>query len=162
MKRSSEKTVRYYERYAHLVSETLRDPLFQTVLHGIIQNENIEIDKIKDIQVKIFPFTKENGNRLAGKCTDKGVISIYPKGVSFCQKLMIDWREDTVSFYIKCRARATLIHEILHVKYMDKEFKVRELTRKYFIAFIRRKKPRKKNQMILQKLFPKIIPKNSL
>jgi len=31
---------------------------------------------------------------------------------------------------------ATLIHELLHVKYLGDEDKVRELTRKYFDFFI--------------------------
>ena len=155
MEKSSKKNIRYYQKYAFLVAETLKEPLFQKFLHRIIKNENMKIDKIGDIQIKIFPFKKENGNRLAGKCNKKGVICIYPKGVRFCQELMINWREDTVKFYIQHRARATLVHEVLHIKYLGKEFTVRELTRKYFKNFIRLKNPDTNKQIILKKIFPK-------
>ena len=155
MGESSERKIRYYEKYAFLVSEALKEPFFQKFLHRIIKNENMEMDEIRDIQIKIFPFKKENGNGLAGKCNNKGVICLYPKGVGFCKKLMLNWRKDKVKFYIKCRARAALIHEVLHIKYLDKEFKVRELTRKYFKAFIRLKNPDTNKQIILRKLFPK-------
>jgi len=37
--------------------------------------------------------------------------------------------------YIKNRAKAALIHELLHLKYEDNETKVRELTNKYFSIY---------------------------
>jgi hypothetical protein len=107
------------------------------------------MNKIRDIQIKTFPFIKENGNRLIGKCNNKGVICLYPKGISFRQERALNWREDKIKHYVKCRARAALVHEVLHLKYLNKEVKVRELTRKYFNAFIRLKGPNTNNQTIL-------------
>lgn len=34
--------------------------------------------------------------------------------------------------YVTSRAKAALIHELLHIKYLSDENKVRKLTRKYF------------------------------
>jgi hypothetical protein len=154
-RKSSEQKIRYYEKYAFLVSKALKEPLFQKFLHRIIKNENIEIDKIRDIRIKTFPLKKENGNRLAGKCNNKGVICLYPKGISVYHKLMLNWKRDRVNFYVKCRARAALIHEVLHIKYLSQEVKVRTLTRKYFKTFIRLTNPDTNHQTIFQKLFPK-------
>jgi hypothetical protein len=115
------------------------------------------MNKIRDIQIKTFPFIKENGNRLIGKCNNKGVICLYPKGISFRQEQALNWREDKIKDYVKCRARAALVHEVLHLKYLNKEVKVRELTRKYFNAFIRLKGPNTNNQTISNQLFPQPV-----
>ena len=77
--------------------------------------------------------------KLIGRCNNKGVIHLYPKGYRFHQELMLSWKEDEIKFFIMCRARAALIHEVLHIKYLKKELKVRELTRKYFKALIQLK-----------------------
>ena len=154
MGKSSEKKIRYYEKYAFFVSKTLKEPLFQTFLHRILRKENIKIDNIRDIQIKTFPFIKENGNRLFGKCNNKGVICLYPKEIRLRQKRALTWRENKIKNYVKCRARAALVHEVLHLKYLNKEVKVRELTRKYFNSFIMLKSPDVNNQTIINQLFP--------
>ena len=151
---ASSKIRRYYEKYTILVSETLKEPRFQTFVHRLIKKENMELEKIRDVQIKTFPVKKENGNRLIGKCNNKGVICLYPKGIRFWQKRMPKWREDEITFYIKCRARAALIHEVLHTKYLHKEGKVRELTRKYVNAFLQRNKLDQRKQRILKTIFP--------
>jgi hypothetical protein len=48
---------------------------------------------------------------------------------------MKEFGKENVSFFIKCRARATLIHELLHLKYVSDEEKVREFAEKYFKIF---------------------------
>jgi len=69
--------------------------------------------------------------------------------------MMRNGKRETVYFYIKCRAMATLIHELLHVKYLDDENNVRELTRKYFNIFIQRQNTQNSNSCSIQKmLFP--------
>jgi len=132
-----EKRLAFYTNYASAVSVTLKKPLFQKFLNWIIKREKIEKKAVKDIQVRVFPFQKENGNSLAGRCNNKGVILIFPKRRSFLQKKMQDHKKERIRFYLKSRAMATLIHELLHLKYAGNESKVRQLTRKYFSIFIR-------------------------
>ena len=132
-----EEHFRFYTKYASVVSATLKKPLFQKFLNWIIKRENIEKKAVKDIQVRVFPFQKENGNSLAGRCNHGGVILLFPKRRRLFQKKMGDYGKEKVWFYIKGRARAALIHELLHVKYEGNERKVRQLTRKYFGIFIR-------------------------
>jgi hypothetical protein len=132
-----EKGLHFYTNYASVVSETLRKPIFQRFLDWIIKREEIEKNAVKDIQVRVFPFRKENGKSVAGRCNSEGVILIFPKKRSFLQKKMQNHKKEKVRFYLKSRAMAALIHELLHVKYESNENKVRKLTKKYFRIFIR-------------------------
>jgi hypothetical protein len=132
-----EKRLRFYTKYASVVSATLRKPMFQRFLNWMIRRENIEKKSVKDIQIRVFPFQKENGKALAGRCNREGVILLFPKRRGFLQKKVEDHGKDNVWFYIRSRARAALIHELLHVKYEGKESQVRQLTKKYFDTFIR-------------------------
>jgi len=147
-----ENCLRFYTNYASAVSETLRKPLFQKFLDWIIKREKIEKRAVKDIQVRVFPFQKENGKSLAGRCTDKGVILIFPKRRSFLQKKMQDHKKEKVRFYLKSRAMAALIHELLHLKYEDNESKVRQLTKKYFSIFFRHQKMNTQNTYSVHKI----------
>lgn len=132
-----EKGLKFYTNYASVVSETLRKPVFQRFLDWLIRREKIEKNSIKDIQVRVFPFRKENGKSVAGRCSNEGVILIFPKKRSFLQKKMQEHKKEKVRFYLKSRAIAALIHELLHIKYDSDESKVRQLTKKYFNIFIR-------------------------
>ena len=147
-----EKRLDFYTNYASVVSETLRRPIFQRFLDWIIKREKIENMAVKDIQVRVFPFQKENGKSLAGRCTDKGVILIFPKRRSFLQKKMQDYKKEKVSFYLKSRAMAALIHELLHLKYKSNESKVRQLTKKYFSIFIRHQNTNTQSVNSIQKI----------
>jgi len=131
-----EKGLHFYTNYASAISETLRKPIFQRFLDWLIKREKIEKNAVKDIQVRVFPFQKENGKSVAGRCNNEGVILIFPKRRSFLQKKMQDHKKEKVRFYLKSRAMAALIHELLHVKYDSNESKVRQLTKKYFSIFI--------------------------
>ncbi len=153
--KASERRLRFYTKYADFVLKTLEKPLFQKFLNWMIKRENIEGHMVKNIQVRVFPFQKENGKRLAGRWNSKGEILIYPKRLDFFRRMMRNGKKETVYFYIKCRAMATLIHELLHVKYLDDENNVRELTRKYFNIFIQRQNTQNSNSCSIQKmLFP--------
>jgi hypothetical protein len=153
--KASERRLRFYTKYADFVLKTLKKPLFQKFLNWVIKRENIEGHMVKNIQVRVFPFQKENGKRLAGRWNSKGEILIYPKRLDFFRKMMRNGKRETVYFYIKCRAMATLIHELLHVKYLDDENNVRELTRKYFNIFIQHQNTQNSNSCSIQKmLFP--------
>ena len=134
---SSENHVSFYAKYAFVVLNTLRKPLFRKFLNWMLRKERIKEHKVKDVQIRMFPFIKENGNGLAGKCNSKGEIRLYPKRLDFCRKQMQESGKKNLDFYIKSRAKATLIHELLHLKYVSDEEKVRELTEKYFNTFIK-------------------------
>lgn len=147
-----EKHLHFYTNYASVVSETLRKPLFQRFLDWIIKREKIEKNAVKDIQVRVFPFQKENGKSVAGRCNNEGVILIFPKKRSFLQKKLQDHKKEKVRFYLKSRAMATLIHELLHVKYNSNESKVRQLTKKYFSIFIRHQNTNTQKVHCIQKI----------
>lgn len=152
--RFSDRHLWFYTKYAAVVLKTLKKPLFQKFLNWIIKRENIEGNMIRTVQVMVFPFRKENGKGLAGRCNSKGEILIYPKRLNFFRKKMRKCKRQKVHFYIRSRAMATLIHELLHVKYLDEEDKVRELTRKYFSIFIRHQDTQNSNaHRILKMLF---------
>lgn len=106
-----------------------------------MKRENIEEHMVTDVRVMVFPFKKENGKGLARKCNSRGEIRIYPKRFEFCRKLIRKSGKEKVYSYIKNRARAALIHELLHVKYSTDEEKVRKLTRKYFSMFAQHRNP---------------------
>ena len=148
-----EKKLQFYKDYASAISETLRKPLFQKFLHWIIKCENIEKRDVTDIQVRVFPFQKENGNSLAGRChSDNGVILIFPKKRSFLKKKLKNNKKEKIRFYLKNRAKAALIHELLHIKYEGNESKVRQLTKKYFGIFIRHQNPDVQQVNSIQKM----------
>jgi len=132
-----EKGVYFYKNYASIVSETLGKPIFQRFLNWLIKKEKIEKKSVKDIQIRVFPFQKDNGKSVAGRCNNEGVILIFPKKRSFLQKKLKDHKKEKVRFYLKSRAMAALIHELLHIKYDSNESKVQQLTKKYFNTFIR-------------------------
>ncbi len=131
----SEKHVGFYMEYAFTVSRTLKEPQFRKFLRWMLKKENIKQDKVTNVEVVLLPFQKKNGNGLAGRCNSRGEIRIYPKRLGFCRKLIRKCGEEGIYSYIKNRARASLIHELLHLKYLNDEEKVRKLTRKYFNIF---------------------------
>lgn len=152
VERCPEKGLHFYRKYASVVSETLQKPRFQRFIDWVINKEKIEKSDVKDIQVMVFPFQKENGKSVAGRCSNEGVIMIFPKKRSFLQKKLQENKKERVHFYLKSRAMAALIHEILHVKYESDEGEVRKLTRKYFGIFIRYQNPGAQKLHNIQKM----------
>ena len=135
--RFSHTRLSFHVKYASVVFKTLRRPVFQSFICWMLKREKIGEDAVASVKVMAFPFRKENGNVLAGRCNSKGEIHIYPKRLEFCQKLRQRFGRERFLSYIKNRARAALIHELLHVKYSNDEERVRELTKKYFKTFTR-------------------------
>ncbi len=127
----------FYRKYARVVFNTLRKPMFQKFLSWMLRREEIKKNKVKDVQIRMFPFKKENGNGLAGKCNSEGEILLYPKRLGFCRNQMQEFGKENLNLYIKSRARAALIHELLHLRYVSDEERVRKLTKKYFSIFIK-------------------------
>jgi hypothetical protein len=150
----SERQAKFYMKYATVAFKTLTNPLFQRFIDWMMLRENIDEHTVKNVQIRAFPFRKENGNGLAGSFNKKGEIFIYPKRLEFCRKLMRELEKESVYFYIKVRAMATLIHELLHIKYSHDEENVRRLTRKYLNIFTHHKNLRSmSDKRILNILF---------
>jgi hypothetical protein len=151
-----QKRLRFYEKYAALVQRTLKRPLFQRFLRWMLRREAIEKHQVKDIQVRVLPFLKDNGNTLAGRCNRRGEILLYPKRLDSCRKLTSKFGKKSAFLYIKSRARAALVHELLHLKYSSNEDKVRKLTEKYLKIFNRGARNVRNPQLhsVLKILFP--------
>lgn len=143
----------FHMKYASVVFKTLRKPVFLSFICWMLKREKIGEDAVASVKVMTFPFRKDNGNVLAGRCNSKGEIHIYPKRLEFCRKLRQKFGRERFHSYIKNRARAALIHELLHMKYSDDEEKVRELTKKYFKIFSRHPETPNLENEILKMLF---------
>lgn len=133
--RFSERQVSFYMKYTSIVVKTLRKPRFQRFLRWILTRENMHEDRVENIHIMIFPFRKKNGRGLAGRCNSKGEIYIFPKRRDLCRKLKSKLGKEKILCYIRKRAKAALIHELLHLKYSCDEKKVRRLTREYLEMF---------------------------
>lgn len=153
----SEKQIGFYRKYASVTQRILSKPLFQGFLGWMLTEENIEKDMISKVEVVMFPFRNEKGNGLAGRISRNGEIFIYPKRKEFCQKLMREFEKDKVYFYIKARAMAALIHELLHLRYASDEILVRRKTEEYLHIFIRDECERDPNtRPVLKMLFASV------
>jgi len=154
MVRLSEKYVRFYTKYASIAFKSLKKPKFQKFVRWMLRREKMEAHIVETVQVRVFPFQKKNGNSLAGRCHVRtGEIRIYPKKLESCRKLVQKFGKEKAHSYIKNRAKASLIHEILHTKYSNDEEKVRKLTKRYFNIFVRKVKTQNWNDHINEMLF---------
>lgn len=133
-----EKHVGFYMKYSSFVFRALEKPAFQEFLCWMLKTENIEEQMIRDVDVKVFPLRRKSGKGLAGNCDlTRGKIRLYPKTVKFCSIFKQKFGRKTLLAYAGNRARAALIHELLHLKYAEDEEKVRALARNYFFVFTR-------------------------
>ena len=151
--RFSPKQIKFYIKYAGMVLKALRNTLFCSFLTWMMKREEIAEEAIAEVQVNFFPFQKINGKSLAGKCNSDGEIHIYPKRLDYCRELLLKLDKEEFCLYVKVRAMATLIHELLHFKYMNDEEKVRTLTERYCNTFIKHREPQATNQHTLELLF---------
>ncbi len=143
----------YYDGYAVFVEKALRKPLFQRFLRWLLKREKIDKNSIGNIQIRVLPYEKDNGNSLAGRRTKKGNIFIFPKNVGFYRELVAKYGSEIALSYVKGRAWATLIHEILHAKYSSDEERVRRLTERYLNAYVRNPKTEDFDDIALGILF---------
>jgi len=132
-----EKHAFFYKGYALFVKKTIRKFSFQRFIRWLLKRENIDESQIKGVHIGVFPFQNKNGNGLAGRWSKCGNISVFPRSYEFYRKLVAKHGKKTARSYVKCRARATLIHEILHAKYSSDEKRVRRLTERYFTLYAR-------------------------
>jgi len=128
---------KFYGVYAIVVFRCLRKPIFLKFLNWVLKIEKIQKEKVKNVQIRMFPSIKNNGNPLIGKCNTQGEIFLYPKRLDICRKKIKKMKPESLKKYVECRARASLIHELLHLKYESDENKVKQLTKKYFTIFYR-------------------------
>jgi hypothetical protein len=132
----SQNHVKFYLKYSSFVFRALKKPSFQKFLRWMLKKEKIEEQIVRAVQVKVLPFKRKNGNGVAGKCnTARGRILIYPKTIKFCQIFKQKFGRNNLLAYAGNRARAALIHELLHLKYTKDEKTVRELAKDYFCIF---------------------------
>ncbi len=126
----------FYCRYSRFTLKALRKHPFQEFLNNMLKTEKIEQSTINSVKIEFFPAPRKNGFTIAGRCNRfRGKIRIYPKTFKFCSTFSRKYGKDTLVSYAGNRARASLIHELLHLKYKSDEEKVRELTKTYFCAF---------------------------
>jgi hypothetical protein len=129
----------FYRHYSSFVFKSLKKPSFQKFLQWMLKKEQIAEQTVKAVHVKVFPLRRKNGKGLAGNCNPaRGKIRIYPKTMTFCQAFKQKFGKNTFLAYAASRARAALIHELLHLKYATDEKRVRELAKEYFFAFTRK------------------------
>jgi hypothetical protein len=132
----SENQFSFYERYSCFTLKALRKTSYQQFLRRMLASENIEETAVNTIDIKVYPAPRKNGNNVAGRCNVfRGRILIYPRTIKFCNVFRKKFGKDTLFAYAGNRARAALIHELLHLKYASDEEKVRELTKTYFSAY---------------------------
>ena len=132
----SQNHVRFYLKYASFVLRVLKRRSFQKFLCWMLKNEKMEEQIVSAVQVKVLPVKRKNGKGVAGKCnTARGRIQIYPKTIDFCQMFKQKFGRSSLLAYAGNRARAALIHELLHLKYAKDEKTVRELAKEYFCIF---------------------------
>jgi hypothetical protein len=149
----SEKQVSFYKSYASLVKKNLQKSIFQRFLHWLLKKEDIDKSQIQNVQIRVLPFQNKNGNSLAGRWDKRGSIFVFPRSLEVYRKLAASHGSEIARSYVKVRARATLIHEILHVKYFDDEEKVRRLTEKYLSIYARNQKTEDVDSVIFDILF---------
>jgi len=135
----------FYGKYAVVVFRCLRKPIFLKFVNWVLKREEIQEEKVKSVQIRMFPSVKNNGNSLIGRCNPQGEVFLYPKRLDVCRKKFQKMNPAGFRKYVEGRARASLIHELLHLKYESDENKVKQLTKKYFTIF-----HRTQNNQVLQ------------
>jgi len=126
----------FYEKYSYFTLKALRKSSYQLFLSRMLALEHIDETTVNTIVIKVYPASRKNGNTLAGRCNVfRGRIRIYPRTIRFCNVFSKKFGRETLFTYAGNRARAALIHELLHLKYTCDEKKVRELTKSYFSKY---------------------------
>jgi hypothetical protein len=127
----------FYSKYSHFALKALKRYHYQEFLNLMLEIEGIDKDNVNSIKVGVYPVKKKAGVGIAGKCNPlTGKIFIYPKPKKFCNLVREKYGRKLLLTYVGNRARASLIHELLHVKYLSDEQKVRALTKTYYSLYV--------------------------
>jgi hypothetical protein len=149
----SQKQVRFYLKYSSFVFRALEKPSFQKFLRWMLRKETIGEQEIRAVHVRVLPLRRKNGKGIAGNCdTARGRIRIYPKTTKFCRTFKQKFGRNTLLDYTGNRARAALIHELLHLKYKEDEKTVRELSKDYFCIFTRKQHHQSAHSLFIYKM----------
>ncbi len=144
----------FYSKYSLFVLKALKRKSFQEFLDSMLKKEDIKEANINAVKIEVFPAPRRNGFNIAGKCnTCNGRIRIYPKNIKFCHAFREEFGKSTLVSYAGNRARASLIHELLHLKYISDEEQVRELTKIYFTKYEQQFDKKSNSISIYQLLF---------
>ena len=143
----------FYTNYSRFILKALTKISFQEFLCSMLLAENIEEKIVNTVDIKVFPAPRKNGFNIVGKCdTFRGRIRIYPKTFNYCYAFRKKYGKDYLLTFVGNRARAALIHELLHLKYISDEKKVKELTGIYFSAYMKKQFYKNSNLMSLHNL----------
>ena len=143
----------FYTNYSRFIFKKLKQSSFQEFICSILLAENIEEKIVNTVDIKVFPAPRKNGFNIVGKCdTYRGKIRIYPKTFNYCNGFRKKYGKNYLFAFVGNRARAALIHELLHLKYVSDEKKVRELTEIYFSAYIKNQYSKNSNLVSLHGL----------
>jgi hypothetical protein len=128
----------FYLKYSRFTLKALNKRVFQEFLSDLLKIEKIPQKSIDSISIEILPAPRKNGLTIAGKCnTSNGKIRIYPKPLKFCDAFRKEYGQYLLVEYAGNRARAALIHELLHLKYGSDEVGVRKLTEEYYSKLVK-------------------------
>lgn len=145
--------INFYTKYASVILKSFKKPFFQKFLRWMLKREDIEEQNVEMVQIRTFPFRKKNGKFLRGRCLiQSGEIRIYPKRFESFPELLHKIGEKGIVSFAEDRAKATLIHELLHLKYTSDEDRVRKLTKKYFAIFDRHRNSEKQCIITIKKM----------
>jgi hypothetical protein len=122
----------FYKKYSNHTIRIIKNESFLRFIKYLLKKEEISESKIVIVKVRVFPFKNESGQCVIGNCNRRGEIKIFPKKRSLCLQITSRFGRKTFFSYIAARAKAALIHELLHIKYLSNEKKVRTLTKQYF------------------------------
>jgi hypothetical protein len=132
----------FYLKYSRFTLKALNKRVFQEFLFDMLKIERIPQTSIDSIRIEILPAPRKNGLTIAGKCNRiGGKIRIYPKPLKFCDAFRKEYGQHLLVEYAGNRARAALIHELLHLKYGSDENGVRKLTKEYYSQLIENEYP---------------------
>ncbi len=143
----------FYKNYSLFILKALRKSSFQEFLYYMLLSENIEEKNVNTVDIKVFPAPRKNGFNIVGKCdTFRGRIRIYPKTFNYCSAFRKKYGKDYLFAFVGNRARAALIHELLHLKYVSDEKKVQKLTDIYFSTYMKKRLEKDSNLISLHDL----------
>jgi hypothetical protein len=129
----------FYAKYSRFILKALKKSSFQDFLQFMFLAENIEEKIVDTVEIRVLPAPRKNGFNLVGKCdTFRGRIRIYPKSFNYCNAFSKKYGRDCLFAFVGNRAKAALMHELLHLKYVGDEKKVRELTASYFSEYLKK------------------------
>ncbi len=128
----------FYSKYSTFTLKSLKKYRYQQFLSLMLDREAIDKNNVDSVKVEVYPVRKQAGSSIAGRCNPgTGKIYLYPKTKNFCNFFEEKYGRVLLGVFVKNRARASLIHELLHIKYFGDEEKVRALTQIYFSTYLR-------------------------